>query len=305
MNIPKFDNNQYESLVSDLIGDAFYTETSYRGKISTIRSYAEVIVRKLLDFDQSKKITLGQDDVKKKIKELPGHEFLEKAIKTILKSGNAATHTQYLEKFSLDDFNQIVNNLLDMLAFLLINYFEKYKFGSRNEVMRSFSLLPPIIRYKVLAFLYKKYPDNIDVIDRLTLAIMKAFSVAEATKWVEDRKNDLLKMKIISMKELNKIAEKYGEEVAEIMLQNASFNMYQSCMKKIFQLRQYITENGPLYSNFEDALPYYRMHGKIDSDDPEIVEFNDIMDFLYLGRKERLEQFSRESGPLVIMNFFL
>lgn len=44
-----FNNEEYQTLVSDLIGDIFYTSTSYRGKISTLRQYAEIIVRKILD----------------------------------------------------------------------------------------------------------------------------------------------------------------------------------------------------------------------------------------------------------------
>ena len=55
-------------------------------------------------------------------------------------------------------------------------------------------MLPPIIRYKVLSFLYIKYPDNISVIDKLVLATMKALSVDEAKEWIEREKNILIKM---------------------------------------------------------------------------------------------------------------
>lgn len=67
-----------------------------------------------------------------------------------------------------------------MLSYLLISYFKKYEFGSRNDVLYSFSMLPPIIWYKVLVFLYKKHPDNISVIDMLVLATnyrLKEFSI--------------------------------------------------------------------------------------------------------------------------------
>ena len=79
------------------------------------------------------------------------------------RQGNQSTHTQYLEGFDSEDFDNVVDGLFDMLSYLLISYFEKYEFGSRNDVLYSFSMLPPIIRYKVLSFLYKKYPDNISV----------------------------------------------------------------------------------------------------------------------------------------------
>ena len=53
-----FNNEAYKYLASDLIGDIFYAETSYRGKISEVRQYAEVIVRKILDIDPDEKVTL-------------------------------------------------------------------------------------------------------------------------------------------------------------------------------------------------------------------------------------------------------
>ena len=51
----KFDNEKYQILAKDLMGDIFYSETSNRNKIATIRQYAEVIVRKILDINPSKK----------------------------------------------------------------------------------------------------------------------------------------------------------------------------------------------------------------------------------------------------------
>lgn len=299
-----FDNEQYESLVTNLIGDAFYTETSYRGKISIIRSYAEVIIRKLLDWKPNKSMTLGQEDVKQKIKSLPNHDFIETAMRNIQKKGNSSIHTQCLDDMSLDDFENIVDSLFDMLSFLLINYFEKYEFGSRIEVMRSFSLLPPIIRYKVLDFLSKKHSNNIHIIDRLVLAIMKAFNVNEANKWIEERKSSLSQMVAMSEETYNKLIETYGMELAKEIKQLSPSNMYQVCKQKIFQVGSVIDENGPVYSDFESALPYYKEFGKIESNDPEIIEFNDIMDFLYLGRKEKLEELSSESKPFVVMNFY-
>lgn len=33
------------------------------------------------------------------------------------------------------------------------------------------------------------------------------------------------------------------------------------------------------------------------------TEFNDIMNFLYMGRKEKIREISNESNPYVILNF--
>lgn len=298
-----FNNNEYQCLTNDLIGDIFYTDTSFRGKISTIRQYAEVITRKILDVKPGEKLTLGQNNIQNGIKSLPNHEFIESALETIRGKGNLSTHTQYLERLTTEDFKNIVDSLFDMLSFLLINYFEKYEFGSRNDVMSSFSLLPPIIRYKVLDFLHKKHPNNISIIDKLVLAIMKAFNVDEATKWVEEKKNVLIQMKTMSEKAFNEIAEREGVELARILQSTAPSNMYLLCKMKISQVGAVINDNGTLYSDFESALPYYKARGILTGDDLEIEEFNDIMNFLYLGRKEKLQELSNESNPFVILNF--
>lgn len=39
-----FNNNAYQSLVADLIGDTFYKDTSVSGRISFVRKYAEVVI---------------------------------------------------------------------------------------------------------------------------------------------------------------------------------------------------------------------------------------------------------------------
>ena len=40
-----------------------------------------------------------------------------------------------------------------------------------------------------------------------------------------------------------------------------------------------------LYLDFESAFPYYEKNGILTGNDPETTEFNDIMNFLYMGRK--------------------
>ncbi len=300
-----FNNEAYEGLVSDLIGDVFYVETSYRGKVSKIRQYTEVIVRKLLDIEQTKDITLGRKFIQQKIETIPNYTFVENALKNIKDDGNTTTHTQYLGKVSKEDFEKAVDSLFDMLAILLINYFEKYEFGTRSEVLYSFSILPPIIRYKVLIFLHNKFPDNISIIDKLVLAIMKAFSVDEANEWVENRKERLSQMKTISEKAFQSMVEQYGKGFAETMECVGPQNMYVLCKQKISELSYSINTRGALYTDFESALPYYKKHGILKGDDAEIKEFNDIMEFLYLGRKERLQELDKAGNQLIVLKYIV
>lgn len=89
----KFENEKYQILAKDLMGDIFYSETSNRNKIATIRQYAEVIVRKILDIDPSKKMTIGANEISKKIDTLNNSEFLKEALDNIKQDGNKFTHT--------------------------------------------------------------------------------------------------------------------------------------------------------------------------------------------------------------------
>ncbi len=298
-----FNNNVYQSLVTDLIGDTFYKDTSVSGRISFVRKYAEVVIRKILDIDPNKEVTLGAKNIKNRIKNLPNHEFIESAVETVRGKGNQSTHTQYLEGFDTEDFDNVVDGLFDMFSYLLISYFEKYEFGSRNDVLYSFSMLPPIIRYKVLSFLHQNYPDNISIIDKLVLAIVKAFNADEATEWVEKKKNKLIKMGTVTEKAFNEIAEKEGIEIAELIRNNSPGNMYVLCKMKISQVGDLVNNRGVLYSDFESALPHYKAKGILSGTDQEATEFNDIMNFLYMGRKEKIREIIDESNPYIILNF--
>lgn len=299
----KFDNEKYQILAKDLMGDIFYLETSNRNKIATIRQYAEVIVRKILDINPSEKMTIGANKISKKLEALNNSEFLKEALENIKQDGNKFTHTEYLEEVTSDEFDKIVDKLLDMLSFMLINYFETYEFGSRSDVLRSFSLLPPIVRYKVLIFLYSKYPNNVHVIDKLVLAILKAFNREEAIRWTEKEKNNLINLDVMSNKVFNEIAENKGIEFAELIKFNSPYkNMYELCIDKIMKIGNEIDSKGRLYIDFESALPYYKQYGIIDEDSEEIKEFNDIMDFLYLGRKANVDNFIKLKEPYVVLD---
>lgn len=301
-----FDNEKYQILVKDLMGDIFYSNTSNRNKIATIRQYAEVIMRKILDIDPSKKMTIGANEISKKIDNLNNSKFLKEALENIKQYGNKFTHTEYLEEVTSNEFNKIVDKLLDMLSFMLIDYFETYEFGSRSDVLYSFSFLPPILRYKVLIFLYSKYPDNVYVIDKLALAIVKAFNKEEAIRWIEEEKNNLINLPVISDKVFNEFEENKEIGIAEIIRHYLPYkNMYDLCIDKIIKIGNEIDSKGHLYIDFESALPYYNQYGIIDEDSKEIKEFNDIMDFLYLGRKAKVDDFIKLKDPYIILNVII
>ena len=108
------------------------------------------------------------------------------------------------------DVKAAIDNLFNLYAYLLIEYFQKYEFGSNLEIIHHFSLLPPIIRYLTLEYLHNKYPENTMIIDKLSLAILKAFNNEQALCWIEERKEKLQTMPSISEK-----AEKDGKTISK------------------------------------------------------------------------------------------
>lgn len=275
-------------MVRDIVGDAFYSNCSCRGKIAHIRQYAEVVLRKLLDLPPEQFVTVGNMVIRQKVRTLPYYTYVEASIETITQEGNSSTHTQNQNPVTENDFDAVMEALLQLLSYLLILYFDKYGFGSRPDIMCEFSLLPPIIRYKVLSFLYEIQPDNIAVIDKLALAIRKAFDQNTAEQWLEKEREHLSSIPAVTVCAKQDIIRQLGTELAQQVLNDAPKSMYHLCKEKLTLIDPVLERNGLCYTDFESALTHYKHFGQLSSQANEVREFCDLLDFLYLGRKESL-----------------
>ncbi len=273
-----FNNNNYEAMISDIVGDAFYSTASYRGKIAEIRKYAEIIVRKLLDYNPNNQMTLGNSKIQELIKALPNGEEIITVINRLKDDslGNSCSHTQYTDQVTQEDYEKALECLLDLLSHLFIKYFLNHRFGSYPHILYSFSMLPPIIRYKVLSYLYSVEPDNTDVIDKLSLATLKAFDVDTAVNWANSQKEHLSS---IVIKPANINIDPSNQELLQVLSSLPVKNMYDICIDKIYKLG-----HNPIYNSFEEAKNIYLKNGIIKDDTEEAREFNDLMEFVYTGR---------------------
>lgn len=283
----KFKNQAYEDLVKDLINDAFYIDSrSNRGKISTIRQYAEVVIRKLIDSNPKDKVTLGEFDVIKKLQLTSSNDKrLIKAVRKLQNLGNKCTHTQSANTIPDNDVDSAINALLDLYASLFVLYFKKYEFGSSNEIVSAFSILPPIIRYIVLENLYENDKSNLLIIDKLCLVLLKAFDKENAVAWIKEREEELSKTLPYTPEAIADIEATHGKLCAETVVANAPKNMYISCLERLEEVAKILEQQGVLYNNFEQAKLLYLEKGILDNSKPENKYFNDIMEFVYLGRK--------------------
>ena len=274
----------YEVIVPEIINDAFYANNSNSGKIASIRRYTEVIVRKILNWKDGEKFTLGNKRTQKEI----GSKsiFLFRAVDTIRNYGNDASHTEFLQSFCDEDMKRVLDALFNLLAYMFIDYFEKYPVGidTNQEVLDTFSLLPPVIRYKTFSYLFHSNPENIYIADRLVLSIIKTFDKEAAEQWLEGHRTILLPIKYPSRELKRSIVEEYGEEFAKIRFDDLPYkNAYELCRFKAEQVGEHIEHHGKLYETFEEAKSYYRQWRPNDAT-PELAELLSIMDFVYLGR---------------------
>lgn len=300
----KFKNQTYEDLVKDLINDTFYIESrSSRGKISTIRQYSEVVIRKILDIPQGEKVTLGDFEVINKLKTVSSNDkLLMEAVRKLQKLGNKCTHTQDPKPILDVDVDSAIEALFKLYASLFVLHFKKYKFGSSSEVMSVFSILPPIIRFIVLENLYGSDKSNLQIIDKLCLVLLKAFNKNDALNWLNKRKGELSSILLYTPEAISDIEAAGGKQFAELIVANAPANMYVCCLERLEKVDLTLEKQGLLYNSFEQAKQLYLDEGVLDNNNPENKEFNDIMEFVYLGRKmERNEKLNERNLYSIIV----
>ncbi|WP_413517855.1 hypothetical protein [Carnobacterium maltaromaticum] len=283
-----FNNETFTQMVTDCINDAFYVkELSNRGKLKVIRQLGEIVLRRILDLSEKEYLTLGDEKVRKKLKtQSNSNKFLLDSIDSIKLLGNEATHTQKVKEFTGIEFEESVDSLFNMYSYLFIVFFEEYEFGYNDSIMSAFSILPPAIRFKVLDYLYEnKFKDNVYVIDKLVLSIIKSKSKEEAIVWVEERKSTLQLMSSVSEEAMENYRINYDDELMDHIVYN-SLNMFDLCNEKIDLVSQQIEEKGKRYTTFENAIELYKKIGIVKGNTIEIKRFNSIMEFIYMGRKQ-------------------
>ena len=60
LKLSMFIEKQYECLMGELIHNTFYVNLTNRGKISGIRQFSEVLIRKILNIGSERKLMLGK-----------------------------------------------------------------------------------------------------------------------------------------------------------------------------------------------------------------------------------------------------
>ncbi|CEQ09815.1 Uncharacterised protein [[Clostridium] sordellii] len=304
-----FNDDEYTVLISNLLNDTQYVQVSNMGKIGGLRKHAEVMVRKILNIGSSYKLTLGEVRynstniaVNKGLNILGDDlsDYLINRIKIINPLARQGNHTQRTTEFSNEEVEKVEDAILDLYALLFIRYFLEYqkdKYFS-NDILHIFSFLPPIIRYKTWNYLLDKHENKLQILDKLVLSIIKAYSKSDAYEWIDRNKKYINSVSYPNKEQIEEYITTVGKEIypGEYIVSidfDAYNNMYDLLYDKIKADETGINEGGKMYHNFEEALKHYNLYKEdyINTSSAEEEIFQSLMEFVYLGRKsiEELE----------------
>ncbi|EGZ44567.1 hypothetical protein [Neisseria wadsworthii] len=281
---------RYEDISKEILSDIFYLKgLSNRGRVTLIRQYAEILCRVLLKIDDHFYLGKFEQRLKKEIPEAILVADINCHVRNLTKLGNSATHLDKELKVVITDKDceSALNSLNFLISYLFIDYFRRYKFGIRSEAQRIISLLPPFIRVVILQGLYKEYGNNIAVIDKLFLAILKSEGENNAIKWVEEEKSNLMKLSCIEDGALDAYREQgIPEVVIQQIIFNAPQNMYEHCLQKLEEMKLAFPDLKFPYKTFEEAKAayFFIIENEMKNCNSEIMELISLMDFIYIGR---------------------
>jgi hypothetical protein len=281
---------RYAEVSEEILSDIFYLKgLSNRGRVTLIRQYTEILCRILLKINDHFHLGKFNKRFDEKLPNAILSDEIKNHIKNLVDLGNAATHldTELKETIEDSDCESALNSLNFVISYLFINYFSKYRFGSKPEAQSIISLLPPFIRVTILESLYKQDKSNIAVIDKLFLAILKSEGEQIALNWLKKEKSDLIYLKCVSGEALEDLRKQgYSEKYIEQILKGGPDNMYVLCLEKLEELKQKYPGLIFPYYTFEKAKSTYLNEIGIYklSCDKSIKELISLMDFVYVGR---------------------
>lgn len=303
-----FVNSDYSILIGNLLHDTQYIATSNMGKMSGLRKHAEVMVRKILNLGKDISLMLGQVrintnniDVRNALSNLDVNlkAKLISTVTTINIPGRDGTHTQHTEDFTDEEVKEVENAIFDLYAIIFIDFFQKIDIDIYTSpiILYEFSILPPIIRYKTWSYLYERNKNNIQVVNKLCLSIIKAYDKNTANEWLDKNKEEIKAIPYPTDSEIEKYIRNGGVEIApnlyKVSLKFDEFdNMYDLLFDKINDKDTSVNESGKMYKTFEEAIEHYN-NFKINN--PQIINsdkfasFHSLMEFVYLGRISNTE----------------
>ncbi|WP_247906032.1 hypothetical protein [Streptococcus anginosus] len=298
MAIAPFDNNDYELILSDLIADIYYSDISDGSRIVLLRKLTELLARKFLDLGVGEPMNLGditayEKNDKFKVTEQYNKvdkrlvKDFEKTINRLRKIGNTHTHTANVLVANKDELIMAEDSIWELFSYLFVQYFLKYNLNLKSDknVLSFFSLLPPEIRYRTLKKLVEvKGFDNIQLLDKFLLSIVKTKGIDEARFWLNSNREKIQNMDYPSEAEIIEYEEDFSQEDLPLKLRNYSDSY--GLLASVINHADVRSASHGLYKNFEEATAIYEQYNLeyYLSSSEEREKFKNLIKFCFIGR---------------------
>lgn len=298
MAITPFENSDYEILISDLIFDIYYSELSISSRLVLLRKMTELITRRFLNLGMGEKMELGDITSPEKNPKYKTTERLNNVDKLLRKDfestvnklreiGNKYSHTQNHKISNLEEWIEAENLIWDLFSYLFVQYFLKYNLSLKSDknVLSMFSQLPTDIRFRTLQKLFEiKGYDNIQLIDKYLLAMVKSKGWEEAYFWLISHRKEIQSMGYPSENEIIDYTDDFDED--ELSLPLRKFQNVFGLLSSVLRNPKVKSVSGGIYDTFEEAVKYFYEENLETylSATREQIEFRELLYFCFIGR---------------------
>ena len=298
MAITPFENSDYEILISDLIFDIYYSELSISSRLVLLRKMTELITRRFLKLGMGEKMELGDITSPEKNPKYKTTERLNNVDKLLRKDfestvnklreiGNKYSHTQNHKISNLEEWIEAENLIWDLFSYLFVQYFLKYNLSLKSDknVLSMFSQLPTDIRFRTLQKLFEiKGYDNIQLIDKYLLAMVKSKGWEEAYFWLISHRKEIQSMSYPSENEIIEYIDDFDED--ELSLPLRKFQNVFGLLSSVLRNPKVKSVSGGIYDTFEEAVKYFYEENLETylSATREQIEFRELLYFCFIGR---------------------
>lgn len=298
MAITPFENSDYEILISDLIFDIYYSELSISSRLVLLRKMTELITRRFLNLGMGEKMELGDITSPEKNPKYKTTERLNNVDKLLRKDfestvnklreiGNKYFHTQNHKISNLEEWIEAENLIWDLFSYLFVQYFLKYNLSLKSDknVLSMFSQLPTDIRFRTLQKLFEiKGYDNIQLIDKYLLAMVKSKGWEEAYFWLISHRKEIQSMSYPSENEIIEYIDDFDED--ELSLPLRKFQNVFGLLSSVLRNPKVKSVSGGIYDTFEEAVKYFYEENLETylSATREQIEFRELLYFCFIGR---------------------
>lgn len=298
MAITPFENSDYEILISDLIFDIYYSELSISSRLVLLRKMTELITRRFLNLGMGEKMELGDITSPEKNPKYKTTERLNNVDKLLRKDfestvnklreiGNKYSHTQNHKISNLEEWIEAENLIWDLFSYLFVQYFLKYNLSLKSDknVLSMFSQLPTDIRFRTLQKLFEiKGYDNIQLIDKYLLAMVKSKGWEEAYFWLISHRKEIQSMSYPSENEIIEYIDDFDED--ELSLPLRKFQNVFGLLSSVLRNPKVKSVSGGIYDTFEESVKYFYEENLETylSATREQIEFRELLYFCFIGR---------------------